>query len=132
MTFPNALPGAQASRDLEVRIRLRFQTYLFSMLFEPGRESTGRPWHLGNSSHPEKLPSLILTLLSRLTHHLPCSSCGSAITGQMSGAGWQGWGLREEKAETKETGIHRTVVSSRQGVNVGPSRHTGVMSQGQD
>lgn len=76
-------------------------------------------------SHPEKLPSLILTLhkdhgpLALLTAQLCCH------TGQMSGAGWQGWGLRGEKA--RETRVPRTcLVSSKQGVNAGPSPHTGV------
>jgi len=42
-------------------------------------------------------------------------------------------GQRGENTETEETGVHTTcLVSSKQGVNAGPSPHTGVMSQDQD
>lgn len=127
-------PARSPSKQRPEGFVLAFKhTSLFHMLFYSGRKRTGRPWHLGNSSPPEKLPSLILTIhgdhtpLALLTvwlcHH----------TGQMSWADCQGRVLRGEKAETKETSIHRMcLVSSKQGVNASQSPHTGVVSQGQN
>lgn len=72
---------------------------------------------------PEKLSSPTLTL------HKGCTP-----SHRSDEWGWlAGMGTKRKKAETEKTSIHRTCwVSSKQGVNAGPSPYTGVMNQGRD
>lgn len=107
---------------------LGFQTYLSlsnAVLFWKKKNMKARAFRKQLPSRKTALPHPNHTWGSHSTGPAHCV----ALPSHRSGMGTKG----REKAETKETNIHRIcLVSSKQGVNAGPSPHTGVMSQGQN